>query len=113
MVRADNPYSPAKADLGRLLYFDKRLSSDGAVSCATCHAPEKGFTDNAPVSTGIRGPKGGRSATTTINRAYSQAQFRDGRAATLEIQAVGPIANPIELGETYPSVVAKLNGMTG
>src|SRR5204863_2105560 len=67
----DNPYSAAKVELGRLLYFDKRLSSDGSVSCASCHAPEKAFTDAAPVSTGIKGQKGGRSAPTVINRAYS------------------------------------------
>src|SRR5262245_36260208 len=56
----DNPYSGAKAELGRLLYFDKRVSSDGSVACASCHAPEKAFTDGAPVSTGIGGQKGGR-----------------------------------------------------
>src|ERR1700686_3060530 len=74
---ADNPYSPDKVELGRLLYFDKRLSSDNNVSCATCHGPEKGFTDGAPVSTGIRGQKVGGSAPTVVNRAYSLAQFWD------------------------------------
>jgi cytochrome c peroxidase len=54
---ADNPYSPDKVELGRLLYFDKRLSADDSVSCATCHVPEKGFTDGASVSTGICGQK--------------------------------------------------------
>lgn len=93
----DNPYTKAKAELGRLLYFDKRLSSDSTVSCATCHSPKFGFTDGAPVSTGIGGQKGGRSAPTVINRAYSLHQFWDGRAPTLEAQAVGPIANPIEM----------------
>lgn len=93
----DNPYSKAKVELGRLLYFDKRLSTDNTVACATCHSPEKGFTDAAPVSTGINGQKGGRSAPTVINRAYSTAQFWDGRAPSLEAQAVGPIANPIEM----------------
>ncbi len=93
----DNLYSSAKAELGRLLYFDKRLSSDNTVSCASCHAPSKGFTDGAPVSTGINGQKGGRSAPTVINRAYSTRQFWDGRAPSLEAQAVGPIANPIEM----------------
>src|SRR5580765_7494762 len=88
---ADNPYTPQKAELGRLLYFDPRLSADGAVSCATCHDPKFAFTDGAAVSTGIKGQKGGRSAPTVINRAYSLAQFWDGRAATLEQQAVGPI----------------------
>ncbi|MEI9814466.1 MAG: cytochrome c peroxidase [Acidobacteriota bacterium] len=110
---ADNPYSAAKADLGRLLYFDKRLSGDATISCASCHAPDHAFTDNAPVSTGIKGQKGGRSAPTTLNRAYSEAQFWDGRAASLEVQAVGPIANPIEMGEIYPNVVKKLSSIPG
>src|SRR4029450_4057142 len=90
-------YSAAKVELGRYLYFDNRVSSDGSVSCASCHAPEKAFTDAAAVSTGISGQKGGRSAPTVINRAYSTQQFWDGRAASLEEQAKGPIANPIEM----------------
>lgn len=110
---ADNPYSAEKAELGRLLYFDARLSADGTVSCATCHSPKFGFTDGAPVSTGIRGQKGGRSAPTVINRAYSLAQFWDGRAPTLEAQAVGPIANPIEMGNTHAAVIASLRKVNG
>ncbi|MGH9659105.1 MAG: cytochrome-c peroxidase, partial [Bryobacteraceae bacterium] len=110
---ADNPYSPEKAELGRLLYFDKRLSADGTVSCATCHSPQFAFTDGAAVSTGIRGQKGGRSAPTVINRAYSLAQFWDGRAATLEAQAIGPMANSIEMGNTHDAVVSTLRGVAG
>lgn len=115
----DNPYSVAKVELGRLLYFDKRVSSDGSVACASCHAPEKGFTDGAAVSTGIGGQKGGRSAPTVINRAYSTLQFWDGRAATLEEQAKGPIANPIEMtseksGEAaHDACVARLRKLPG
>jgi cytochrome c peroxidase len=93
----ENPYTPEKRELGWLLYFDTRLSSDKSVSCASCHSPAKAFTDASPVSTGIKGQKGGRSAPTVINRAYSTAQFWDGRAASLEDQAKGPIANPIEM----------------
>ncbi|MCU1339477.1 MAG: Cytochrome-c peroxidase [Bryobacterales bacterium] len=110
---ADNPYSADKVELGRLLYFDKRLSADNSVACATCHAPDKGFTDGAPVSTGIRGQKGGRSAPTVINRAYSLAQFWDGRAPTLEDQAKGPIANPLEMDNTHDAMAAKLSGIQG
>ncbi len=110
---SDNPYSVEKVALGKLLYFDKRLSADDTISCATCHDPKYGFTDGAPVSTGIRGQKGGRSAPTVINRAWSLAQFWDGRAATLEAQAVGPIANPIEMGTTHVAVVAKLATIEG
>jgi cytochrome c peroxidase len=93
----DNPYSPEKEELGKLLYFDNRVSSSASVSCASCHAPDKAFTDRAPVSTGIADQKGGRSAPTVINRAYSTQQFWDGRAPSLEEQAKGPIANPIEM----------------
>jgi len=93
----DNPYSRAKVELGRLLFFDKRLSADRTVSCASCHAPEHAFTDGQPVATGIKEQKGNRSAPTVINRAYSVEQFWDGRAPTLEEQAKGPLANPLEM----------------
>ncbi|MBI3865439.1 MAG: c-type cytochrome [Planctomycetia bacterium] len=115
----DNPYSAGKVELGRFLYFDNRLSSDSTVSCASCHAPEKAFTDAAPVSTGIKGQKGGRSAPTVINRAYSTLQFWDGRAASLEEQAKGPIANPIEMmaektaDAAHAAVVKRLRGVPG
>jgi cytochrome c peroxidase len=109
----DNPYSAAKVELGRDLYFDKRLSADDSVSCASCHAPQHAFTDGSPVSTGIRSQKGGRSAPTVINRAYSLAQFWDGRAGTLEEQAKGPMANPIEMGNTHEGVVSKIQGVAG
>ena len=108
----DNPYSAAKVELGRDLYFDKRLSADDSVSCASCHAPQHAFTDGSPVSTGIRSQKGGRSAPTVINRAYSLAQFWDGRAGTLE-QAKGPMANPIEMGNTHEGVVSKIQSIAG
>src|SRR5262249_54857635 len=109
----DNPYSPEKAELGKLLYYDKRLSADNSVACATCHSPKFGYTDGGAVSTGIRGQKGGRSAPTVINRAYSLNQFWDGRAGSLEEQAKGPIQNPIEMGETHVNVVEKLRKVPG
>jgi cytochrome c peroxidase len=109
----DNPYSAAKWELGRALYYDPRLSADGSLSCATCHNPAMAFTDNLPVSTGIRGQKGGRSAPTVINRAFSLAQFWDGRAGTLEEQALGPMANPIEMGHTHPAIVETLSAIPG
>lgn len=93
----DNKYTAAKAELGWLLFFDPRLSSDGTISCASCHAPAHAFTDGRPVSTGIGGQKGGRSAPSVINRVYGALQFWDGRADSLEEQVKGPIANPIEM----------------
>ena len=80
---SDNPYTKEKAELGRLLYYDKRLSADNTVACASCHHPDFGFTDGQPTSVGIRGQRGGRSAPTVINRAYSVEQFWDGRAPTM------------------------------
>ncbi len=109
----DNPYTPAKAELGRLLYFEKRISADGTLSCASCHDPKKGYTDQAAVSTGIRGQKGGVSAPTVINRAYGMLQFWDGRAKSLEDQAIGPMANPIEMGNTHTAVVDTLKKIPG
>jgi cytochrome c peroxidase len=108
-----NRYSAAKVELGRYLYFDKRLSADETVSCATCHDPKFAFTDGAAVSSGIRSQKGNRSAPTVINRAYGLAQFWDGRANSLEEQAKGPMANPIEMGNTHEAIVGKLQGIGG
>ena len=102
----DNPYSKAKAELGRLLYFDTRLSSDGTVACASCHAPEKAFTDGMATSTGIGAQQGNRSAPTVINRGYSTAQFWDGRVPSLEEQVKGPLANPIEMTSSPESAAA-------
>jgi cytochrome c peroxidase len=110
---ANNPYSLEKVELGRLLYYDKRLSADESVACASCHSPQFAFTDGAAVSTGIKQQKGGRSAPTVINRAYSLAQFWDGRSSSLEDQAKGPMANPIEMGMTHTAVVDKLKAIPG
>ena len=111
--RSPEPLTPALVDLGQQLYFDKRLSRDGTVSCATCHDPAKGWADAAPVSTGIHGQKGGRSAPTIINRSLGRTQFWDGRAATVEEQALGPIANPVEMGFTLEEAVERLAGIEG
>lgn len=97
LIPEDNPMTEEKVKLGELLYFDPRLSSDDTVSCATCHAPDKGFTDQEPVSTGINNQKGARNAPTVINSTFNYFQFWDGRAPSLEEQAKGPIANPIEM----------------
>ncbi|MGE3804271.1 MAG: cytochrome-c peroxidase, partial [Gemmataceae bacterium] len=109
----ENEYSPEKAELGYLLFFDKRLSSDNTVSCASCHSPKQGFSNGDTVATGIRGLKGGRNSPTVINRAYSGAQFWDGRAANLEEQALGPIQNPIEMDNSLDNVAKTLNSIPG
>jgi len=110
---SQNPYSAEKVELGRILYFDRRLSADESVSCASCHDPQKAFTDGAAVSTGIRSQKGNRSAPTILNRAYALAQFWDGRAGSLEEQAKDPMANPIEMGNTHEAIVERLKGIEG
>ena len=113
-VPADNPLTAEKVELGRLLFFDKRLSQNNTIACASCHLPEKGFTDGMPVSTGINNLKGGRSAPASINRAYSQAQFWDGRAETLEDQSIGPFVDPVEHGfMNHDEMVAKMRQIPG
>jgi len=82
-IPENNPLTAEKIALGKMLYFDKRLSADNSVACVSCHDPKYGFTDGRPVSTGIKGQQGGRSAPTVINRLFSDAQFWDGRAADL------------------------------
>lgn len=112
-VPADNPQTDAKIRLGAQLYFDTRLSADNTISCATCHDPRTGWANPHPTDTGIRGQVGGRNSGTVINSAYMHFQFWDGRAATLEEQALGPIHNPIEMGETLENVIRKLNEIPG
>jgi cytochrome c peroxidase len=112
-IPADNPMTAAKVELGKQLYFDKRLSIDNTVSCASCHDPEKGWSNADTFATGIKGQRGGRSAPTVINAAYHPLQFWDGRAAQLEGQALGPIQNPIEMGHTMDACVECLNAIPG
>lgn len=112
-IPADNPMTKAKVELGRQLYFDPRLSGDETIACATCHHPTLGWTDNAPVSTGIHGQKGGVSAPTVMNRILGKTQFWDGRAASLEAQAAGPVGNPIEMGFTWERAEVLLREVEG
>jgi cytochrome c peroxidase len=111
-VPEDNPMTAEKVELGKLLYFDKRLSKDGSVSCATCHDPQMAWTEHQPTSTGIGAQKGGANSPTVINAAYATAQFWDGRAKSLEEQALGPIENPIEMGHNLPEMIGQLNQLT-
>lgn len=107
LVPEDNPVTPERVALGRALYFDPRLSQDGTVSCATCHAPDKGFADGKKVSEGIGGQKGTRNAPTVLNAVFYEFQFWDGRAASLEEQAKGPLVNPVEMGNASHDDVVK------
>jgi len=98
LIPEDNAPNAARIALGRKLYFDPKLSKDGTVACATCHDVTRSFTDLRPASEGIGGKVGRRSAPTTMNAALQTSQFWDGRAATLEAQAILPIMNTIEMG---------------
>lgn len=95
---ASNPQTNAKIELGKALFFDPRLSEHGTMSCNSCHNVMAGGDDNRPHSIGMHDARGERSAPSVWNAAFLSAQFWDGRAATLEDQAKGPIMNPIEMG---------------
>lgn len=110
---ADNPPTPEKIALGKQLYFDPRLSADDTISCASCHDPAKGWSNGEQFATGVGNLKGGRNSPTVINSAYYKFQFWDGRAKTLEEQALGPIQNPIEMKMTLDDVLPKLNKIPG
>lgn len=112
-IPKDNPLTRAKIELGRQLFFDTRLSADGTVSCATCHDPQFAYGKNTQFGVGIRKLEGGRNSPVAYNRILSDVQFWDGRAATLEDQAIGPIANPIEMGHTHDACVGSLGKVEG
>lgn len=113
-IPEDNPPTAAKVELGQKLYFDTRLSTDGSVACASCHHPTQAFADprGTPTSAGVGGALGTRNAPTVLNAAFLTSQFWDGRAATLEEQAVQPLVNPIEHGfADRAAVVAQLGAL--
>ena len=110
---AENPMTLAKIELGRQLYFDTRLSSDNTISCASCHHPDEGFGRKTQFGVGVGGQTGNRNSPVSYNRILSGAQFWDGRAASLEEQAVGPIANPIEMANTHETAVETIKGIEG
>ena len=106
-----NPLTRAKIELGRQLYFDNRLSGDTTLSCASCHHPDEGFAKHSRFGVGIRKQEGGRNSPVSYNRILSDAQFWDGRSDSLEDQAKGPIANPIEMGTTHEACVECLKAV--
>ena len=115
-LSAVNPTpTPERVRLGRWLFYDKRMSKDATVACATCHRPEHAFSEPTPHSTGINGQEGGRKAPTFLNAAVTLYPnfFWDGRASSLEDQALGPVANPIEMGNTHEAMVMTLKNIPG
>jgi cytochrome c peroxidase len=112
-VPADNPTTAEKIALGRKLFFDRRLSVNGSLSCAMCHVPEQGYAQNelaTPV--GIEGRTVRRNAPTVVNAAYGKTLFRDGRAASLEEQALAPLIDPREMGNpSHDHLVARIRAL--
>ncbi len=112
IIPEDNPLTQGKVDLGKKLFFDKRLSVDDTVSCATCHNPEKGFADGKSIAVGIQDRTGTRNSPTVLNAAFFDMQFWDGRAITLEEQAKQPIINPKEMGmPSHNALVEKISNI--
>lgn len=113
-VPADNPMTVQGVKLGRLLFYDKILSRDSTMACASCHKIEKAFTEPLPTSVGIRGIAGKRNAMTLINVGYNWKQNRphnfnwDGKFFNLEDQVIAPVEHPLELDNSWDSVVVKL-----
>jgi len=113
-IPEDNPMTPAKVALGKQLFFEPRLSKNSKISCNSCHnlTDAATGTDNQPFSTGFNGKKGGRNSPTVWNAAFNLVQFWDGRAATLEEQAKGPLINPVEMGmENHGEVMKRVSAI--
>ena len=112
-VAPDNPLTAPRVELGRKLFFDPILSGDNTVACATCHRPEHGFASPDSRPRGVGGRLAARRAPTLFNRAYGTAFFWDGRARTLEEQALEPIGNPNEMGSSVADAVGRLKAISG
>lgn len=115
LTELSDPPTPERVRLGRWLFFDTRLSKDASIACASCHKPEFAFSEETPTSTGVGGQKGTRKAQSFLNQAQTLYPhfFWDGRASSLEEQALGPIANPIEMGNTHEAMVQTISGIAG
>ncbi len=102
-----NPDPTGRIALGKMLFFDARLSRSGTLSCNSCHNLARAGVDNTPVSLGHRWKPGSRNSPTVLNATYHSKQFWDGRAVTLEDQAKGPITNPVEMALADPSTAVR------
>ena len=113
MIPEDNPLTQEKVELGKMLYFDKRLSFDKTVSCSSCHDPNKGYTDQRQFSEGFQKKNGNRNSPSVINSGYRFFQFWDGRAPSLEEQAKGPMENPVEMAHTLAGATQRVAEVKG
>ena len=112
-VPADNPMTPEKIELGKFLFFDTRLSGDGSMGCVTCHLPEQGWATHTRLSPAYPSNKERRNSPTLINVAYDTALIWDGRAPTLEKQALGPVKNPLHMNKNTDLLIQDLNIVPG
>lgn len=113
-IPKDNPMSEEKIELGKMLFFDPRLSMDGTISCNSCHNVMFHGGDGRPVGAGIHGQRGGRGSPTVWNSAFHTVQFWDGRAVSLEEQAKGPLINSVEMGmSSHDMVIARIQQIPG
>lgn len=109
-IPPDNPMTVEGVELGRKLFYEKRLSSDNTISCASCHAPNKGFSDDRQFSIGVNGAVGRRQSMALVNLGWQQFFFWDGRASTLEQQVLHPIQDPTEMNLTFDEAQRRLEG---
>lgn len=109
----DNPTTPAKVELGKKLFFDPRLSGDNRMSCATCHMPDKAYGDGLALSTGADGKPLARNTQTCLNVGFFNVLFWDGRAASLEEQALGPIQSAVEMNQDLDALETELEAIPG
>lgn len=109
----ENPYSAAKAELGKKLFFDPRLSGSNLISCASCHNPSFGWEDGQPTGSGHGMNRLGRHTPTILNLAWGEIFMWDGRMPSLEEQALGPIQAGVEMAQPLDELVAELQGIEG
>ena len=109
---SDNPLTAQGVDLGRRLFYEKMLSDTKTISCASCHKQENAFDDPRPFSEGTNGTFGDRNAMAIVNAGWETSFFWDGRRSSLEGQAHDPVTNPIEMANTWPEVVTRLQNST-
>jgi cytochrome c peroxidase len=110
-VPEDNPLTPEKVELGELLFFDARLSADGSLACVSCHLPDQGWATHTPLSPAYPTNMERRISPTLVNVGYNKVLLWDGRAGSLEKQALGPIQNPLHMNQNLDLLIDKLNSI--
>lgn len=110
-IPADNPMSVEGVELGRRLFYDKRLSRDNSISCASCHSQENAFSDPNKFSIGVDGKVGNRQSMSLVNLGWQSSFFWDGRAETLEEQILHPVVDPLEMDQSWSAAIQKLQAV--